>query len=453
MQNQNKYIAIGGLIVVLLVGCSKSWLDKKPEAKLAVPTTLKDYQAILDNDAIMNITSPALQEISSDGHYLRELYFPYLNNNERNAYMWTKEFKYNNVPDWANGYKIVFNCNLILEGLDKLSSLSSTQEYKNIKGQALFRRAKIFYELAQVFAPPYQKISANDELGIPTRLRSDINIVSTRPTLQETYSQILNDLSSATEMLPITLTFKTRPSKAAVFALLARIYLSMEEYSLAQENANSCLLLYNTLLDYNTLDSLSFVPMPSYLVNPEIIFSNSLNTYLASANGVFIDTNLYKLYDDNDRRKTVCFTKNIDGSITFKGSYQGFNFGGLAIDEILLIRSECLARANNKEASMADLNALLRKRFVNGTFSNIAATDADDALVHILRERKKELILRGLRWSDLRRLNRDNRFAISLTRSIGGNVYNLEPNSYKYTFPIPDDVIQLSNISQNEGWN
>ncbi len=69
----------------------------------------------------------------------------------------------------------------------------------------------------------------------------------------------------------------------------------------------------------------------------------------------------------------------------------------------------------------------------------------------ILEERRKELPFTGqLRWEDLRRLNKDQRFAKILVRTIAGNEYQLLPNSKRYVFPIPDIEIELSGIPQNE---
>jgi len=67
----------------------------------------------------------------------------------------------------------------------------------------------------------------------------------------------------------------------------------------------------------------------------------------------------------------------------------------------------------------------------------------------ILVERRKELVLRNVRWFDLRRLNKDPRLAKTLLRKLNGQVYQLPPNDPRYTQYIPQSVIDLSGIEQN----
>jgi hypothetical protein len=98
---------------------------------------------------------------------------------------------------------------------------------------------------------------------------------------------------------------------------------------------------------------------------------------------------------------------------------------------------------------MNDLNQLLRARWLKGTFVSFTAVNPSDALSQILKERRKELIFRGLRWSDLKRLNKESPFVTTLSRSLNGQTYTLPPNSNLYVFPIPPAEIQLSGIQQN----
>jgi hypothetical protein len=116
---------------------------------------------------------------------------------------------------------------------------------------------------------------------------------------------------------------------------------------------------------------------------------------------------------------------------------------------LYLIRAECYARAGNISSAMSDLNTLLKTRWVSGTYTDMTATTADEALGKVLIERRKELLMRGQRWTDLRRLNKDSRFAVTLQRVINGTTYTLPPNDLRYTLLIPYNVIQISGIQQN----
>ncbi|KQM68208.1 hypothetical protein ASE74_24205 [Pedobacter sp. Leaf216] len=69
-------------------------------------------------------------------------------------------------------------------------------------------------------------------------------------------------------------------------------------------------------------------------------------------------------------------------------------------------------------------------------------------LEQILLEGRKELLLRGLRWIDVKRLNKEGA-GISFTRTSKGIVYNLLANSTGFTLPIPEQVVELANLPQN----
>ncbi|MGI8583213.1 MAG: RagB/SusD family nutrient uptake outer membrane protein, partial [Chitinophagaceae bacterium] len=62
---------------------------------------------------------------------------------------------------------------------------------------------------------------------------------------------------------------------------------------------------------------------------------------------------------------------------------------------------------------------------------------------------RKELVFRGQRWFDLRRLNKDPRFAKTLTRKLNGKITELPANDPRYTEYIPLDVIGFTGMQQN----
>lgn len=442
--------------LLLYSSCKKEWLDQKPDKTITVPTTLDDFDALLNNTS-SNGSALTIGEVAADGHYILESSWQAsIIDAQRNAHTWSHDRLYNNVLDWNLSYQSILIANIILEGLIKIvpENDKQQQQWNRVKGEALFLRARLFHDLAQMYAVPFDKTSAESDLGIPLRLESDITIPSSRGTLKETYNKIIEDLSEANNLLPLVSSFATHASKPAALAMLARVYLSMEDYEKAFESANACLQSYNALLDFNTLSTSSNFIGGYNRNNREVIYHSTGVNYNIVTSRSLVDTSLYSLYQDNDLRKTIYFKKT-GNNITFKGNYNNSTsllFFGLATDEMFLIRAECYARLGKVPESMNDLNTLLKTRWITGTFIDFTAADADDALNQILLERKKELIYRGQRWPDLRRLNKDSRFAIDLTRTIGGNTYMIEPKSYKYTFPIPDDVIQLSKMQQNPGW-
>ena len=64
----------------------------------------------------------------------------------------------------------------------------------------------------------------------------------------------------------------------------------------------------------------------------------------------------------------------------------------------------------------------------------ISLLDAGVLLETILQERRKELLFRGRRWADLKRLNLEAKFKKDLIRTINGQEYRLPFNSLKYCF-------------------
>ncbi len=439
------------ILALLTTSCNDSFLDKKPNKSIVVPSTLEDLQALLDNAQVMNVV-PALNLNGTDDLFTTDAGYNFLILSvERNSYTWAKDFYQGETicSDWNTPYQQVFYANVVLEGLSSVAvTTSNEQQWNQIKGSALFFRAHAFYQLAQLFAVPYT--TNTTALGIPIRLTADVNASIARASLQETYHQIVNDLNQAKDLLPTSSPHKTRPTKTACSALLARTYLTMEDYTKAEQHADEALQQNPFLLDYNSLNATATRPIPQ--MNDEILFYANLVTYrFTTSTFTYIDTLLFASYDNNDLRQKIFFRNRAANRYTFKGNYTGnaIPFGGIANDEMYLTRAECRARNGNVQGALEDLNTLLQNRWTTGTFSPITETDPDLLLSIILTERHKELIFRGTRWTDLRRLNNDPRFAKTLQRNILGTTYTLVPGDAKYTLPIPDQEIHTSGIQQN----
>jgi len=438
-----------------LVSCNKrEFLEEIPSSDIFVPTTLDDFQALLDADIVMCET-PMMGEISADNYRITDAFYNSLQTHERACYTWEENiYQYNElfIGDWNKPYEQVLYTNIVLDGLKKIKPGPGNQtQWNTVYGSALFMRAYAFYNLAQVFCPAFDKnISPHDNLyGIPLRQSANIGAVP-RSTVTETYELITANLQEAASRLPIAIDAEhlNRPSRAAAYAMLARVYLSMREYDKALLYADSCLDLHNSLIDFNTINGSSSLPFLRN--NPETLYQSRL---LAATNILkavvspfcFVDSGLYNSYNENDLRKSIYYTS----SMNLKGTYTGsvFLFSGLATDEIYCIKAECLARAGNVNGAMNTLNQLLEKRWAAGTFTPLVAANEQEALGIILEERRKELPFRGVRWSDLRRLNKEG-WNITLRRFVNGNLVELPPNSKKYVLPLPNDVIEFTHFEQ-----
>ncbi|WP_333888868.1 RagB/SusD family nutrient uptake outer membrane protein [Sphingobacterium siyangense] len=446
-------------IVLCVVGCKDSFLEVKPSTDIVSPKTLDDFQQMLDYSAI-NFTS-GLPLLSADEYEIpNEKDWQGLTVTERNAYRWASDLfeGQEGVEDWSYPYQSIFYANNVINGLAALAKNAGNQkEYDDILGQAYFVRAFAFFDLAKNFAVPYAKKTADTDLGVPLKLNPNSDEIVARASLQDTYDQIAADLGLATGLLKPGLTAnRNRANKPAAYALGARIALSMGDYDLAGRFADSCLILYDRLIDYNTVGTSSSTPFARD--NDEVLLSSTIGknyavSLYAGIKNTTIAQELLDLYTDNDLRKVLFFQKDDKTGLTkMKRGYAGPNrsaFSGLAVDEVYLIKAECAARKEDFADCAYFLDKLGLKRYKTGTYRPIQLTSKDAALQAVFSERRRELIWRaGLRWDDIRRLNRDGA-SIVLKRNIGTDRYQLEPNSPRYTFPIPAGEVTLSNIKQN----
>ena len=434
-----------------LISCKK-YLDAKPDKSLVIPSTLNDLQAILDYTSRMN-EGPSYGEASADNYYLDDADYNTLQDESKKAYTWENYSYSNYINDWSQTYDVIYPANVVLEGIEKIIPTPQTlNAWNNIKGSALVFRANSLMQGAFIFCNAYDENTADQDLGMVLRLNADFNAPSTRSTVRQTYDRILLDLKEAAPLLPDIPLHVLRPSKPAAYGLIARTYLAMRKYDSCAKYANLCLQIKSDLLDYNSLpdinDYFAFSPF-----NPEVIMANVAATlvyYSVSPSISYIDSSLYNSYLPGDLRRSAFFQAGAAG-YQYKGSYSGTPwelFIGIATDEVFLMRAECYARSGNKDSALADLNTLMITKWTAGQFIPFAASSPAEALDIILRERRKELIFRNLRWMDIKRLNKEGA-NIVLTRLVNGSTYTLPPNDNRYALPLPLDIINMTGVEQN----
>lgn len=440
------------LLCLLFVqySCTK-YLDEKSDKALVVPSTIEDCQALLDNNASVNQANSGIGEVSADNYYLTTSIYQALSGQaDRSMYVWDEEIFYDvglGGNDWNLLYSVANRANVVLETMQKITRTpQNAAAWDNAVGSALFIRSEVFSVLARNFAKAYD--NASNDLGIPLRLGSDFNVPSVRSSVQETYNQIVTDLSESIRLLPPTPTHIVRPSKTAAYALLSRVYLAMRNYDKAALYADSSLKINSTLIDYNSLSATASFPFARF--NTETVyFAQGLRLPLTDSRAK-IDSLLYASYSANDLRRSLFFAANGDGTYRFKGNYTASSnlFVGIATDEVYLTKAEAVCRAGSYTEALAVLNTLLSKRWKTGTFVPFTATNQNAALALILTERRKELLMRDLRWMDIKRLNKESA-GIHLKRILNNQEYSLPANDNRFALPLPANIIAISGMPQN----
>jgi tetratricopeptide (TPR) repeat protein len=459
-----RFVLLSILILILHTSCKK-WLEKPQNQNLAIPKAIEDLQALLDDNKHLNeYSTPSMLEASADDYFLLSSdYNDLASSHSRIApYSWeTDPFNVDN--DWKRCYYPVYVANLCLQQIEKIQRTDfNGSAWDNVKGSAFFIRAYYFLELAWTYSKAYDQATANQDLGIALRLTSDIGEKSVRANVEETYQQIISDAKSAAQLLPDRSIHCLRPSKAAAFGLLARIYLSMRNYEDAFKYANLALGINDKLINFNgdpeMSNNFSLNESPFVRYNKEIIFYTMMNsvhpTYLPFY--ARIDSSLYDSYDSTDIRKKAFFISN-SNYYSFKGTYTSSRddqFTGIATDELWLIRAECQARIGgpnkngDKDAAISVLNQLLKNRYKQPGFVPVPAINLAQTLDTILKHRRKELLMRGLRWADLKRFNKEGGNK-TVTRIINGKLVTLPPNDNRYAQPLPSEIIFLTGMPQN----
>lgn len=438
------------IVLFTMTSCGKEFLNVKRNENQVVPTTIDDYQALLDRVNIMNGSPPIIMAfIGSDEYSVtteiwKSLAQPY----ERNGYIWNDEiYEGRDFSDWNNAYQRILYTNMALDVEKIKPSIHEYEAWNNVKGSAHFFRAYNYYHLAQIFCKAYDLASASTDLGLPLRIDYDVTVNYKRSSLQELYEFIISDLEISLELLPKIGINKYRPSKLLTYMMLAKIYLQMENYELAHEHSVLALNIKDDLVDFNKIEmdlDYSFIS-DNGASHPEILFFNYHGSTIVNEQRINLSAELIELYEPNDLRKNIYFKETKDERIVFKGSYSSnlSYFTGLATNELWLLRAETAVRSGNLKDAEDSLNNLLKHRYLKNNFEPYIFQNEREALSVILTERRKELIMRGTRWEDLRRLNKDPEYANTIVRLIDGKRHELLPNDPRWVWPLPDSELQF----------
>jgi hypothetical protein len=457
---KHKYISawlLGGLMMAC--GCSK-YTDIKTQGSL-VPGDIQNYRYLLNYTSTYEIggglqdyaaAEADISDSTQQAQISTSSYYLYI----QHVSTWSAPifpFATDKDPDWNSYYGRIFNCNVIINEVP--GSTGGTDSAKaELIGEALVHRADAYINLVNEYAKPYNAATAGSDLGVPLVLDPSLTQQLPRASIAAVYSRVEADLKQAAIALPRSSNINTLPNKAAAYALLARTYLLMGNYTNAGLYADSALILKNTLNDLGTTPTL-----PRKLTDPEIILEKVAGLSVGYGSSMIrLSDELLGLFDTRDMRYQLFTAAAEDlGATGYTGRFftmervNGDNRNiGPSVPEMILVKAESLARAGDANGAMDQVNILRQKRFAAADYVAMSAGSANDAIVKVIEERKREFMCRMLPWMDQRRLKDDPLFSKTYTRTWLGQTYTLEPSSNRYVFPISQYVINLNpEIEQN----
>jgi starch-binding outer membrane protein, SusD/RagB family len=352
---------------------------------------------------------------------------------------------------WANGYT---NINVVNTVLDKLDLITDADEKAVIEGEAKFIRGVVYYYLVNFYAQPYSAGNTTSNLGVPLMLEpvysydSTIHKVS-RSTVEQTYQQIVSDLSEAASLLPDQ-NDEGRANRFAAEAFLARVYMAQGKYAEAATAASEVIASplyglgsFDAAFNNNGSEEYVFAVRQNNQSNAGTT-NNGLPTFLAGQPVGRGDAQIPLSY----------FTTNFEATdIRGDYGYNGVSIAGQAgiytakwmeiyrdipvvrLAEMYLTRGEANLRDPGADIGADPLDDINTVRERSGA-STLVAVTADN----FIAERFRELAFEGDRVWTLKRA----------MMNIDGRPYN-DP---KLVLPIPQREIDVNkNLVQNPTYN
>lgn len=434
--------------VAIVSGCKKDYLDIKPKGKV-IPSIYKDFRLILNSTSNMASSYGQDEFVTDNVEFYEAQGLSYLGNSSYRLHTWQNNVyvSTDNDSQWSNLYKQIYLSNVVLDGM-KTATGGSEKERNQLIGEAMVHRAFAYFSLVNIYSAQYDASTASADPGVPLLLEPTTTALLVRASVQAVYDQVFIDLNKAITLLSVTSTSTYEPSLPAAYSLLARASLQIGKYPDALQYASKTLELKGALADYNDYAASPATTFPLSRNNPEtLLLKNVSNSY----SWFSMSHDLQNVFASSvgDLRFQILFSTTQDpfvGYVYYMGEFLAFDTRtvGPTVAEMYLIRAECEARANNAGGAMQDVNLLRKKRILKASYVDLMASSADDALLKVLAERRRELCFRGLRLFDLKRLNKEPRFAKTLTHSYNGENFELKPNDYRYLFPIAPKLTNLN---------
>ncbi|MBV7530938.1 RagB/SusD family nutrient uptake outer membrane protein [Chitinophaga sp. sic0106] len=396
-------------------GCSK-FLEEKSQSEV-IPKTAIDYRELLIGSGYMNNSEPMNLVYFMDDDV--DLFIEYANGQESPVGQYDAKYNYlyytwqprladmNGVGDrisedpaatpYASYYKWIMGCNAVLENIDQ--SIGSDKDKDRVKAEALAVRAFYYFRLANLYGEPYNYNPQS--LCVPLKLSSGMTDKPLKQhTVQEVYTQVVSDLKEAAAIMdPLPIVRKDyHINQPAIHILLSRVYLYMEKYQEAIDEANKVFDQGGVLTNLTALAANTWL---SY-ANPEVEWLYGGNTQPNQS--TYIPSAAFRgSFDPADVRITKGIQVQSNNFVPLVVKLPtGIDLGQtLRTPEALLNRAEAYVQLNKLPEALNDLNSLRRTRIPG--YTDVAIADKAALLLAVREERRKEFCFENFRWFDLRR--------------------------------------------------
>jgi len=464
MKTIYRYILSGIMAVAMLgqAGCKKSFLEIEPRGKV-IAKKINDYDLLLSNLDLLNTNTdaqvPMGDEVAAVNPYfsgasLRTqrlfrwddvVYEPTENNSEMTIPM-TQIYLYN---------KVINEVMSVADG--------SEAQKKSLLAEARAGRAWCYFMLINYFGKQYNEATSATDEGYPIITEADVTQTSfKRATVREVYDFIVDDLKAAIPDLPQRLTWRLRMSKMAAEGLLGKVYVFMRKFDEALPLLNSAINgISNSdipvgFYDYNVTFGAggSFLPIslfgptaPTAPHHQEVLFAkNFSNSWTLVGNEIIIPQSTTDKYDAADHRLKLFsnlpyagLAYAVPGGMRRIGAPGSVTPYGVYLPDLLLLRAECKARANDLDGAKDDLEFLRAKR-MSANSSIPGGMNKEQMVKYIINEeRVREFAVLGYRWFDMRRMSVDPIFEGTVFTH---TLYN-EDGSVKETYTLRPERLVL----------
>jgi starch-binding outer membrane protein, SusD/RagB family len=455
---KNSYKFLGSVLVIAACfsACTKG-LDKVPFA------SIPQEKALLTSSDVEAALIGAYNRLGDDNVYGGDMfiYSELLGDNgeinwsgtyQGMTQIFNKSIPVNNgfvQSTWLASYTTINTLNNVLKAKDSVIELKRNK----VEGEAKFLRGAVYFDLVRLYAKAWNDGTPATNDGVPIVLTPTSVITEAdkvpRNKVAEVYSQVIKDLTEAESLLPESNSFFA--NKTAAAAMLARVYLTQEDYANAAGAAsraieygqNILLPSYAELFPYNP-DNLSAVIGN----NKEDIFAMQVNTTTGvndfstffsqlGRGDIEITQDHFADYEDGDLRIGGAFYQDGSSIYTSKFDMVYSAVKIIRLAEMYLVRGESNFRTGGAPvggvAAVADINRIRAR-------AGLPALSAGSlTLQDFFLERKHELSFEGQKLHDAKR------FKLS--------TQGIPWNSPKLVLPIPDRERKVNpKLTQNEGY-